>query len=186
MRLVADRSGGWKEALLINLYGTLAALPLIGLVLFAMYSDLRLGPLKLSTAPRVVWPGAISALVALVLHEAFHGLVMRAFGGRPRYGAKIAQRVCPVFYAHCDEPLSRNQYLAVTLAPTVGLTALLLLGMVLLPRWGFYLLTAVMMNVAGSVGDWWIAARARREPLDALIQDHPSEIGYRVVAPRLE
>jgi hypothetical protein len=74
-----------------------------------------------------------SLLVALpatfVAHEAVHGLVFRAFGGRPRFGAGMTYGM-PYFYAACPgQWFVRDRFLIVGLAPLVILDAAALLLM---------------------------------------------------------
>ena len=184
-RLVADRSGQRRDVMLINLTSLAAALPFGALMVVAGLAPVPVGPLRPPTDSTMLLLSLtlLALLLASVLHEWVHGLTMQAVGGRPRYGAKLIQGICPVFYAHCDEPLRRDQYLLVTVAPTVAVTAVGVLLMLLLPRWGFFALAAAAGNLAGCTGDWWIAARLLRERPDVFVQDHPREVGYRLVAP---
>jgi hypothetical protein len=133
-------------------------------------------------------PPALRALVLFVanttaycamipVHEALHAGVIIALGGRPRFGLKLP------FAAYCTAPgqlFTRNGYLAIALAPLLVLSAA---GIVVTWRWpdvGACILLGLAGNVAGAVGDLDAAARLRRLPPSALIED--TETGYTAFA----
>ena len=99
----------------------------------------------------------VGLVVGIVLHEAVHGVLFLAFGGRPRFGFKPWTRFGPVFYAAAPGSyLGRARYLAAGLGPAVLLTAALAVALVLaadddllasIVTWAF------VLNVAGSAGD---------------------------------
>ncbi|MFN8565787.1 MAG: DUF3267 domain-containing protein, partial [Anaerolineae bacterium] len=83
------------------------------------------------------WLGLIAAIViVLPLHELLHGVTIAFFGQRVRYGAKLSKGV---LYATSDNALfRRNEYLAVALAPLVGITLLVMVLMAFVPQWVAY------------------------------------------------
>ena len=124
-----------------------------------------------------------ACVLGIVAHELVHGTMMRAAGGRPRYGVRVVQGVYPIIYAHCDETVLRIQALTITLAPTITALLAAYLVFVIPPVWALWLSAAVATSLAGSVGDWWMAICLLGEPPQAFIQDHPTEVGYRLVQP---
>jgi len=167
----------------LQITGGLLALVAIGLAAVTQDTGLRAGPVELVRRHASPWLVPLGAGLALPFHELAHGLVMQALGGRPRYGAKIAAKVMPVLYATCKSPFTRGQYAAITLAPTVGLNAVLLAAMLVCPAAGLLFLSMLALSTAGAVGDWWIAFRVLRLPRGSWIQDHPTEPGFRELAP---
>ena len=95
----------------------------------------------------------VGLVLGVILHEAVHGVLFLAFGGRPRFGFKPWTRFGPVFYAAAPGSyLDRRRYLAAGLAPAVLLTAALVLVadddlLASVVTWAF------VLNVAGSAGD---------------------------------
>jgi hypothetical protein len=117
----------------------------------------------------------VSILVGLpltfLLHELAHGLVMRWFGARPRYGVLWMQLM---FYATAPGyAFPRNAYLAVALAPLVGLSLLGVLGMVILRGtfWVGVLALCAAINGSGAIGDLWITMIVVRYPPQAYVID---------------
>ena len=87
-------------------------------------------------APKLAWGAregvvfVIGILGVLVLHECIHGLFMRAFGARPRYGFYARGGM---FYAKAPGyRFTRRQYLIVVLGPLVGISLLACLATALL------------------------------------------------------
>jgi hypothetical protein len=104
--------------------------------------------------------GVTDALVALALcavlvgaHEMVHGAVMRLFGARPRFGVALLARVAPVVYATAPgHRFTRDQYLAVTVAPGLLISVLGLLACGLTP-FGGYLFFPLAVHLGGCAGD---------------------------------
>lgn len=107
----------------------------------------------------------------LVIHEGIHGLVVRALGYRPQFGAAMAAGVLPVLY--CTAPgvrFSRGQFLAVALAPAGVLAPLCAVGVVFLPHGGWLVLPAAI-HLSGCVGDFVMAWVVSRLPHRTLVED---------------
>ncbi|KDE58203.1 hypothetical protein EL22_06525 [Halostagnicola sp. A56] len=121
--------------------------------------------LPISTHPTTLeLLGGFGLLVALViaLHEAIHGLAMSVFGREPTYGFGLSHVVVPYAYANSDGGYTRDQMLAVLLAPVVGISALGVLVMSAYPS--PVLVVALAANAAGSIGDLWMASILLRFP----------------------
>ena len=110
----------------------------------------------------------VGLVLGVILHEAVHGVLFLAFGGRPRFGFKPWTRFGPVFYAAAPGSyLDRRRYLAAGLAPAVLLTAALAAALVLVAdddllasvvTWAF------VLNVAGSAGDMLMMRKVMSYP----------------------
>ena len=110
----------------------------------------------------------VGLVLGVILHEAVHGVLFLAFGGRPRFGFKPWTRFGPVFYAAAPGSyLDRPRYLAAGLAPAVLLTAALAAALVLVAdddllasvvTWAF------VLNVAGSAGDMLMMRKVMSYP----------------------
>lgn len=147
----------------------------IGLNLSIYYRQTYSWP-QISLWGALLWFGInlLGYVIVLPLHELIHGLVFLLWGGRPHFGAKLPLAL------YCGARLqlfSRNQYLAVGLAPLVVLTLVFLIITLLAPSLAFYTLFASIGNLSGAAGDIWVAARLLRLPSTVLIED--TEAGYR-------
>ncbi len=127
------------------------------------------------------WLGLIAAIViVLPLHELLHGVTIAFFGQRVRYGAKLSKGV---LYATSDNALfRRNEYLAVALAPLVGITLLVMVLMAFVPQWvAYYCGIAAVLNAGGAIGDLWSVGILVRYPAPVLVRDEAD--GFRIYAP---
>jgi hypothetical protein len=105
----------------------------------------------------------------IVLHEGVHGLFFWLFTrARPSFAFKGA-------YAYAALPgwyLPRNQYFITSLAPFVLISVA---GMGLLaicpPSWFVLVLSVMVLNASGAVGDLWVAIWLLRQPVECLAQD---------------
>ncbi len=114
------------------------------------------------------WAGFIVVLAVLPLHEWVHGLVIRWFGHRPRYGVKWL-----VLFATSDGALfRRNEFIRIALAPLVLISAAAGIIMPFLPMGlAYWLGLAIVVNAAGAVGDLWMTAVVLRFEPSVLIRD---------------
>lgn len=121
--------------------------------------------LPISSQPATLgWLAIVGLLVALViaLHETIHGLAMAVFGGEPAYGVGLSHVIVPYAYANSGGGYTRNQMLAVLLAPFVGISVLGVLTMAVYPS--PVLVVVLAANAAGSIGDLWMASILARFP----------------------
>ncbi len=167
----------------------LIALNVVGLALM-------LGALSAFTAWANVWqPGGlhddlnivqivltlISVVLVMVLHELVHGIALKAYGARPKYGVLWQQMM---FYATApNHAFRRNAYLVIALAPLVGISVVgFVLLMLPLPGWLLWLIgLCAAVNVGGAVGDMWLVRVALGYPARAYIVDEQD--GVRVFMP---
>ena len=111
----------------------------------------------------------LSALLILA-HERVHGLVMAAFGARPRYGAMILARVVPVVYTTAPGHLfTRDQYLLVALTPAVTVSAVG--AAACLTPVGLALVVPLAIHLSGCVGDFAATVRLLGQPPGTLCED---------------
>ncbi|WP_123620488.1 DUF3267 domain-containing protein [Halorubrum sp. CSM-61] len=113
----------------------------------------------------------------LVPHEWLHGLAIRYYGGKPRYGVGVAHFVLPYAYATTDHEFTRNQFVVVLLTPLVVMTAV---GVPLMLAFGWgWLALPLTLNAAGAVADLWMTVSVLGYPAHVRIVDH--ETGARIV-----
>jgi hypothetical protein len=109
-------------------------------------------------------------VLLFVAHEGLHGLMMAAFGARPRFGALMIGGVAPALYTTAPgHSFSRAQYLAVAVTPAIvlsGLGALTCLTAV-----GPLLVVPLSIHLSGCVGDLAATFRLLREPPKTRCED---------------
>jgi len=173
---------GYREVLYWKLTddpGRMLRVNLLGLPLLAIFGPFffwfaarfgRLSGLAIPTALELLALLA-SIFLTLILHELVHGLCMRLFGARPEYG------VLPhalAFYATAPGyAFTRNQYLALILAPLVGLSFLAMGGMGVVAGSPVvaWLAMCAGLNAVGASGDVWMAVIVTRYPARAYVTD---------------
>jgi hypothetical protein len=164
------------------LWLNLASLAPLGLALivmgwwWALVRQLR-GPY--STAFSEQFPAIIGIAAVLLItlggHEALHGLAIRLYGHKPRFGIALNKGV---MYATTDNAVfPRNQFIAIALAPLVVMTLVGMIVMILVPdTLGHYVGLIVALNAAGAIGDLWMAAVVMRYSPDTLVRDEADSI----------
>ena len=183
-------AGQWK----LNLKGrTLVVLLAIGALIFGLTIVLGLtirGLLRGYLEGSVNLDGFFFLLVLgvfvahIILHEGIHGLMFQYFGGKPRYGVKLAGKIFPVaFYATSRAPITRNQYLQVCLAPFLTLTPVFLLIGILANTEAIVALAimAAAMNASGAIGDLLMSWKIRQHGRQTLFED--TEEGFNWYVP---
>ena len=113
----------------------------------------------------------VGILLTFILHELTHGLAMRMFGARPKYGV-IWKGL--MFYATSPGyAYRRNSYLVIALAPFVFISILVVLGMWLLQGtlWVALLGICGAINASGAIGDLWITTIVLRYASTAYVMD---------------
>lgn len=126
----------------------------------------------------------IGILLVLVIHELTHGVAIRLFGAKPKYGV-IWKGL--LFYATAPGyAFRRNQFIVVSLAPLAALSILACLAILLQSGTSAIWLWAIWgtINAASSIGDLWITAIALRYPQHAYVIDERD--GIRVFLPQRE
>ena len=110
-------------------------------------------------------------LLLIAAHELLHGLVMRFFGGRPRYGVGAMGKVLPYFYCTAEgERFTRTQFAVVALAPAIVISLLGGLAVAYLP-YGGWLVLPLGLHLGGCVGDVWMLGVVLLQPRGTMIED---------------
>ncbi|MCD2200516.1 DUF3267 domain-containing protein [Halobacterium sp. KA-4] len=151
--------------------------------LSALFQAVTGHPASLDFAPAGVgwWTNALDVLVILVLatvfvvpHELLHGLAIRYYGGRAKYGVGIAHFILPYAYATTDHEFTRNQFVVVLLTPLVVMTAV---GVPLMLAFEWeWLVVPLAANAAGAVADVWMTMTLLGFPEDVRLEDHPDGV----------
>jgi hypothetical protein len=121
-------------------------------------------------------------LLTLVLHELTHGLAMRLFGARPKYG--IMWKGLMLYATSPGYAYPRNIYIVIALAPFAFISILVVLGMWLLQGtlWVVLLGMCGIINASGAIGDMWITMIVFRYAVTAYVVDERD--GIRVYLPK--
>jgi hypothetical protein len=170
---VVDWRPDRAEAMLLNVL----SLPVLvaGIVGFLRLAALRLpasGHLVIGLRELGLFLLATVVLTAVLLlaHEGIHGLVMVAFGARPRFGAMMIANVAPALYATAPgHQFSRGQYLAVAVAPAVVISVLG--GLACLTALGPLLVLPLAFHLGGCIGDAAATLRLLRQPPGTRCED---------------
>ena len=174
---IVDWRPGSASAVTWNVVGVVVAL--LGLPLFALPALLRAGPGGGSFRvgiPQILFVAAL-AVVLMAVHEAIHGVVMRSFGARPRFGATLVARVAPALYTTSEgHRFTRGQYVTVALAPALLIS---LLGLAAASQpWGAYLVVPLAIHLGGCVGDGFATRRVLSEAPGTRCEDLPDGIRF--------
>lgn len=159
---MVDWRPGRSEAVTWNVVG--AAVTVAGLPLFALPSIVRAGSAGGSFRIGLVDVLLVLALTAMLViaHETIHGLVMRCFGARPRFGALLVGRAMPALYTTSEgHHFTRGQYLTVAATPAVAISVLGFCAC--FGPWGSYLIVPLAFHLGGCVGDGFAGLRVLRE-----------------------
>jgi hypothetical protein len=109
---------------------------------------------------------AVALVLVPVVHEIVHGLVALAVGARPFFGVGEG-----FAYTSFHEPVSRDAYLAITIAPLAALSLGTVVVIAFVPGVFGYAVAFGAVNAAGSAGDLWMLSKVWRLPPDARIYD---------------
>ncbi|EMA69981.1 hypothetical protein C468_00560 [Halorubrum kocurii JCM 14978] len=108
-------------------------------------------------------------LLVIVPHELCHGVGIRFFGGEPRFGLGVAYFVFPYAFATTETRFSRDQFIAIALAPLV-LLSLVGVPVMIVFEWR-WLALPLALNAGGAVGDLWMALTLMRYPPSVTVVD---------------
>ncbi|MEJ5311438.1 MAG: DUF3267 domain-containing protein [Anaerolineae bacterium] len=167
----------------LNVVG-LALMCLVMPLFFAWVRMWHRGIVSLDLSVLQMLAALLAVALTIVLHELTHGLALRAYGARPKYGVMWQEMM---FYATAaGYAFRRNAYIVIALAPLVGLS---LVGMGLLmlplPDWIlFIVIFSIALNVGSAIGDMWLVRVALGYPPAAYVVDEKD--GLRVFMPVAE
>jgi hypothetical protein len=113
----------------------------------------------------------VGIVLTFILHELTHGLAMQMFGARPKYG--IIWKGLMLYATSPGYAYRRNNYVIISLAPFVFISALVILGMWILQGTAWVALLAIcgVVNASGAVGDMWITMIVLRYTATAYVMD---------------
>jgi len=134
----------------------------------------------LRLSPRQVEIGTLLFLLLLtlgiILHELIHGLTWARYTEKGFKSMKFGvlwTMLTP--YCHCKEPLRVRQYLVGAIMPAIFLGLIPAVISILIGNLGILVFGIFFTMVAA--GDFLIINLLRKEKMDNLVQDHPSEAG---------
>jgi hypothetical protein len=124
----------------------------------------------------------VAILLTFVLHELTHGLFMRIFGARPKYG--ILWKGMMFYATSPGYTYRRNNYVVIALAPFVFISILIVLGMWLFQGtlWVALLGICGVINASGAIGDMCMTMIVLRYATTAYVMDERD--GIRVFLPK--
>lgn len=171
-----------------NLFGLLLSLPVL-LIYFIPYyflnfDDTTIPNFKESVRAIGLEYGSFGlfliiiaiSLVGVVLHELIHGFSWGLFAknGFKSITFGVAWKMLTP-YCHCKEPLQVNQYIFGAIMPGIILGFLPAIYALIYGSFSI-LLFGVFFTIAAA-GDILMVYLLRKERMDSLVQDHPSEVG---------
>ncbi|MGN1163983.1 MAG: DUF3267 domain-containing protein [Candidatus Ornithospirochaeta sp.] len=116
----------------------------------------------------------VAIVVYIPLHEIVHGVVLKLFTDEKlSFGWKFV-------YAYCgskEAMMKPYEYFAVALAPAVVFTIVFVPLCLLMPSWGLMWYFMEMMNISGSVGDFYVTLKIwGRRKENILISDSGTDM----------
>ena len=181
-----------KEKLTINLiwanvFGILIIIPIVllyGLPYYLIWgSEITRQSFKdtlLDASPVNIGIGTLLFFLILtagmILHELIHGLTWARYTEKGLKSMKFGilwTMLTP--YCHCKEPLKVRQYILGAITPAIFLGLIPAVISILIGSLGLLVFGIFFTMAAG--GDFLIINLLRKEKMDNLVQDHPSEAG---------
>lgn len=114
--------------------------------------------------------------IGIIIHELIHAIAFICIGKAKRSDVKfgfIFKSMTP--FAHCKVPLSMRAYKISILLPVI-LTGIIPLIIGLFINSLLTVFVAAVL-IAGGIGDWMMYRKLRPFTNNAIVSDHPSEIG---------
>lgn len=122
--------------------------------------------LQNATLLAFILANVVFAFAAISLHGAIHALAARALGGQP---VIVAGTDYLVSWDAPDQGFARRTYLAVRLAPLVGISVLWLLLLLLVPAVAGYTLAGFVTNAIMGCADIWAVRAVMQQGANAVI-----------------
>ena len=170
--LTVDLQKNKKLAIIVNgiavLISVLMVVPMCFAVPFRALFDMSDGLAAYAIRFGVL---LIGIFAYIILHEAVHGIVMKAFGARKlRFGFTGLYAFAGSEYDY----FGKWQYLVIALAPVVLFGVLFALLQALLPvsaAWLWIIYFLQIINVSGAAGDLFVTVRFLSLPRTILVRD---------------
>jgi hypothetical protein len=114
----------------------------------------------------IILVNVAAGFATVIAHEALHALACRLLGGRP-----VLTQTTPltVAWSAPGAAFGRRSYVVVTLAPLVIVLVIWIVLLVALPAVAGFLLAVLVVNMAASGADLWIALAALQQPANAAL-----------------
>jgi len=146
---------------------TAYAIALLYLALGIVLALTSSSPYQFGGGARTLVIGGLGGLavfvITILVHELVHGLFMRLFGGRPRYGVgRIGWLGIYAYATAPGVPFTLWQMTVICLAPLVAISGLTLAVLWLIPAAAGFAALAFVTNVSGAAGDLWMVAQMWR------------------------
>jgi hypothetical protein len=155
-----------------NIFGVLLLIPIV-LIFGIPYYFLCLVPQDIAYGELYIL-GIL--ILGIIVHELIHGITWAQFAKSGfksiRFGI-LWKMLTP--YCHCKEPLKVRQYIIGAITPAIILGLIPSLLAIIIGHLGLLIFGMLFTMAAG--GDFLIINLIRKENIDDLVQDHPSEAG---------
>jgi len=115
-------------------------------------------------------------ILGIILHELIHGITWAIFAKQGFKSIKfgvLLKMLTP--YCHCKEPLKVKHYILGAITPAIILGFIPSIIAVFIGNLGLLIFGMFFIMAAG--GDFLIINLIRKEKMDNLVQDHPTEAG---------
>lgn len=170
-----------------NIIGILILIPIVAIYGLSYYlkwhNDFSTDVLKKfvnDLSPKVIGSGmAIIFLVmilGIVVHELIHGIIWARYAEKGFKSIKFGvlwKMLTP--YCHCKEPLLVKHYILGAIMPAIILGLIPAIYSIIMGNIGLLLFGVFFTMTA--CGDFLVINVLRKEKMDSLVQDHPSEVG---------
>lgn len=175
----------WKISEEPNRFAIMNLLPILLATIFGIGFFIIIqafgGSPQLALSNKEILIFLIGIPTVLASHEFVHGITMRGFGAKPRYGF---WKKGLMFYAKSPGyAFQRNQYTLIVLAPLLSLSVLMCMGIFLLAAKSVVWVLALwaIVNASAANADVWITSIVLRYPRSAYVVDEQD--GMRILLP---
>ncbi len=123
------------------------------------------------------WAKVVSILVAIVLHEAIHGVFFAFFAPHGLRSVTFGfSSTMGAIYCHCSDPLKAKHYRCAGIAPLVLLGILpYLAGLITGVTW---FKTFGLLLTIGGFGDLLVYIKLLKYDRNLVVRDHPEKLGF--------
>lgn len=170
-----------------NIFGILILIPIAiiyGTPYYLLWSnDFLISNIKESMSvisPNYIFIGTLKLLLIMILgiiiHELIHGIVWAMYSKSGFKSIKFGLMIKMLTpYCHCKEPLQVGHYILGAIMPAIVLGLIPAIVSILIGNFGV-LIFGVFFTMA-ACGDFLVINLLKKENLNSLVQDHPSEAG---------
>ena len=174
LRLAEDRKQ-LKLLLILQLLATGLTIA-SGLLICPLHYAFDMPPMKTAAAMGFM---SVGLIVYIIAHEWVHGMAIRFITGRQAdFGIELKKGMA---YASSDAWFGRAPYIVIALAPVIFWG--LVLGVMLYEapnEWFWYIYVIQIMNISGSVGDFYVTWLTLRAPKETIVRDYGTSMMFYV------